>query len=124
MLDLTKYRRIFLKDYTIDINIGVHDFEKKSPQIVVINVDLYILLEHTTCKNDNINDIFSYSYIKKSIIEITNNRHINLQETLCDEIMDKMMNHNLVYAARVSTKKANIYAEAKGIGVERFSVKN
>ena len=34
-------RRLFLRDYEVWINIGVHDFEKKGEQRVLINVDLY-----------------------------------------------------------------------------------
>ena len=31
-------RRLFLRDYEVWINIGVHDFEKKGEQRVLINV--------------------------------------------------------------------------------------
>ena len=35
-------RRLFLRNYEVIINIGLHDFEKKGEQRVLINVDLYI----------------------------------------------------------------------------------
>mgnify|MGYP006345609341 CR=1 FL=1 len=41
---LVDCRRLFLRDYEIYINIGVHDFEKKAEQRVILNVDLYIPL--------------------------------------------------------------------------------
>jgi dihydroneopterin aldolase len=123
-LDIIKYRKIFLRDYSVDINIGVHDYEKIKPQKVIINVDVYILLENTISLNDDINDIFDYDYIKTSINKIISNKHIELQETLCDLIIEKMIEHNLVYAAKVSTEKSDIYPNAKGIGVEIFRVKN
>ena len=124
MLDLTKYRKIFLEDYIIDINIGVYDYEKISPQKIIINVELYILLENTISKNDDINDIFDYNFIKKSIDELVTEKHIELQETFCDKILDKMISHNLVHAARVSIKKPDIYKQANAVGVERFFIKN
>ena len=37
-------RRLFLRNYEIRINIGVHAFEKTAEQRVVMNVDLYIPL--------------------------------------------------------------------------------
>ena len=37
-------RRLFLRNYEVWINIGVHDFEKRGEQRVLINVDLYIPL--------------------------------------------------------------------------------
>ena len=39
-------RRLFLRNYEVMINIGVHDFEKKGEQRVLINVDLYVPLRH------------------------------------------------------------------------------
>ena len=41
-------RRLFLRDYAVWINIGVHDFEKKGEQRVLINVDLYVPLALST----------------------------------------------------------------------------
>jgi len=111
-----------LRDYTIMTNIGVHDYEKIKPQKILINIDIYIPLENSISKNDNINDIFNYDYIRKTIKEIS--KHIELQETLCDKIMEAMLSHNLVYAARVSTEKPDIYYDSKGIGVELFKVKS
>ena len=33
-------RRIFLRDFRLQVSIGIHDFEKEGPQTVVVNVDL------------------------------------------------------------------------------------
>ena len=41
-------RRLFLRNYTVNINIGVHEFEKRGEQRVLINVDLYIPLAQST----------------------------------------------------------------------------
>lgn len=46
--DLTQYRRLFLKNYELDINIGVHAFEKQGEQRVLFNVELYIPLALST----------------------------------------------------------------------------
>ena len=45
---LLSCRRVFLRDYEVWINIGVHDFEKKAEQRVIINVDLYVPLDIST----------------------------------------------------------------------------
>ena len=47
---LVDCRRLFLRDYEIYINIGVHDFEKKAEQRVILNVDLYIPLKENTAQ--------------------------------------------------------------------------
>jgi dihydroneopterin aldolase len=49
--------------------------------------------------------------------------HIQLQETLCDEIMQKMLAHPLVVAARVSSEKPDVYPDCASVGVESFQIK-
>jgi len=41
-------RRLFLSNYEVYINIGVHDFEKRGEQRVLINVDLFVPLVENT----------------------------------------------------------------------------
>ena len=41
-------RRLFLQNYEVNINIGVHEFEKRGEQRVLINVDLFIPLAMST----------------------------------------------------------------------------
>ena len=35
-------RRLFIRDFKLQVSIGIHDFEKKAPQSVVVNVDLLL----------------------------------------------------------------------------------
>ena len=35
-------RRLFIRDFRLQVSIGIHDFEKKAPQTVVVNVDLLL----------------------------------------------------------------------------------
>ena len=44
---LLSCRRVFLRDYEVWINIGVHEFEKRAEQRVIINVYLYVPLDVT-----------------------------------------------------------------------------
>lgn len=121
--DLTHCRRLFLKNYDIFINIGVHDFEKRGEQRVVVNVDLFIPLEQSTPKQDKLDEVVDYDFMRKTIADIVTQGHIHLQETLCDEIIVRMLAHPLVYAARVSTEKPDVYPDCEGVGVEVFRIK-
>lgn len=121
--DLTGCRRLFLRDYDIFINIGVHDFEKRGEQRVIVNVDLFVPLESNTPKQDRLEEVVDYDFMRKTISDIVAKGHIHLQETLCDEIIAKMLAHPLVYAARVSTEKPDVYPDCEGVGVEVFRFK-
>lgn len=122
--ELQNCRRLFLRNYDILINIGVHDFEKKDEQHVIINIDLYVPLGQNTPKEDQLHEVVDYDFMRETIKEIASHGHIQLQETLCDEIMQKMLAHPLVIAARVSTEKPDVYPDCDGVGVEIFKVKN
>lgn len=120
---LANCRRLFLKDYVINMNIGVHEFEKKGEQRVVVNVDLYVPLELNTPTNDDLKEVVDYDFMRQTISDIIASGHIHLQETLCDEIVSRMLAHPLVHATRVSTEKPDVYPDCNGVGVEVFRSK-
>ena len=59
-------RRLFLRDYEVWINIGVHDFEKKGEQRVLMNVDLYVPLAMSTPQRDQLDEVLDYDFIRRS----------------------------------------------------------
>ena len=116
-------RRLFLRNYEVMINIGVHDFEKKAEQRVMINVDLYIPLEQSTPKADQLSEVVDYDFMRETIAHRVAKGHIHRQETLCDDVVKAMLLHPRVRAARVSTMKPDVYPDCEGVGVEVFQVK-
>ena len=121
---LMSCRRLFLRNYEVWINIGVHDFEKKGEQRVLINVELYIPLALSTPKADELTEVVDYDFIRRTIAERVSRGHIHLQETLCDDVLALMLAHPRVMAARVSTEKPDVYPDCEAVGVEVFAVKN
>jgi len=83
------------------MNIGVHEFEKKGEQRVIVNVDLYVPLESNTPQTDDLAEVVDYDFMRQTIADIISAGHIHLQETLCDEIAGRMLAHPLVFATRV-----------------------
>ena len=116
-------RRLFLADYEVWINIGVHDFEKKGEQRVLINVDLYVPLALSTPKADQLSEVLDYDFIRRTIATRVSKGHIHLQETLCDDVLALMLAHPTVRAARVSTQKPDVYPDCASVGVEVFGMK-
>jgi dihydroneopterin aldolase len=117
-------RRLFLRDYEVWINIGVHDFEKRGEQRVLINVDLYVPLALSTPKDDVLSEVVDYDFIRRTISERVARGHVHLQETLCDEVLALMMANPRVKAARVSTEKPDVYPDCDAVGVEVFGLKD
>ena len=117
-------RRLFLRNYEVWINIGVHDFEKKGEQRVLINVDLYVPLAETRPQADELDEVVDYDFMRRTISEYVSRGHIHLQETLCDAVLARMLEHPKVKAARVSTEKPDVYPDCEAVGVEVFGLKN
>ena len=117
-------RRLFLRNYEVMINIGVHDFEKKGEQRVLINVDLYIPLAESTPKEDLLHEVVDYDFMRDTIAKRVAQGHVHLQETLCDDVVKAMLTHPRVRAAQVSTMKPDVYPDCEGVGVEVFQIKD
>ena len=120
---LADCRRLFLRNYEVLIHIGVHGFEKVAAQRVVINVDLYISLAQSTPHNDELHEVVDYDFIRRSIGERVSRGHIQLQETLCDDLLASMLAHPKVRGAQVSTEKPDVYPDCESVGCEVFAVK-
>jgi len=116
-------RRLFLRDYEVFINIGVHAFEKTGEQRVLINVDLYIPLALSTPSADELDEVVDYDFMRRSIGERVAKGHVHLQETLCDDVLALMLAHPKVRAARVSTEKPDVYPDCISVGCEVFGLK-
>ncbi len=121
---LTDCRRLFLRDYQVMSNIGVHDFEKETEQRVLFNVDLFIPLAASTPAQDELSEVVDYDFIRFTIEERVAQGHIQLQETLCDDIARALLMHPKVCGVQVSTRKPDVYPDCESVGVEIFHIKD
>ncbi|MFS2006004.1 dihydroneopterin aldolase [Duganella sp. CT11-25] len=121
---LNDCRRLFLRNYEVLINIGVYEFEKKGEQRLLINVDLYIPLAVSSPTHDQLEEVVDYDFMRDTIAKRMSLGHVQLQETLCDDIVRSMLEHPRVRAARVSTMKPDVYPDCEGVGVEVFKIKD
>lgn len=116
-------RRLFLKNHEALVSIGIHEFEKNAAQRILFNVDVYVLLQNSTPVSDGIEEVVDYDFIRKVIASRISQGHIQLQETLCDDIAVKILAHPNVRAVKMSTEKPDVYPDCEAVGVEVFKVK-
>ena len=117
---LTDCRRIFLRGLSLRVRIGIHDFERAAAQRILFDIDLYVPLVQTTPQCDRIDEVVDYDFVRNEVTQITERGHIDLQETLCDAVLNALLAHPLVVAARVSTRKPDVYDDCEAVGVEAF----
>ena len=77
--------RVFMHDLVLDVEIGVYTHEKGVTQRVRFSVDVD-LIPAVHALNDDIRQAFDYDTIIKGIKTIIARGHINLVETLAEEV--------------------------------------
>ena len=115
---LSDCRRVFLRNFQVMSNIGVHDFEKRGEQRVLFNVELYVPLADSTPKEDELHEVLDYDFIRHTIEQRLAQGHTQLQETLCDDIASALLAHPKVRAVQLSTQKPDVYPDCDSVGVE------
>lgn len=117
-------RRLFLRGHQVLVDIGVHDFEKAAPQRLAIDVDLYVPLAVSTPVHDTLSEVVDYDFIRDVVARRVARGHIELQETLADDLLAALLAHPGVRAARVATAKPDVYPDCDAVGVEVFAFKD
>jgi dihydroneopterin aldolase len=121
---LADCRRLFLRNYVVDANIGIHAIEKEGAQRLALNVDLYVPLALSTPRHDRIHEVVDYDFIRLTIRHRLEQGHINLQETLVDDIARTLLAHPAVRAVRVASEKPDVYPDVDAVGVEVLHFKD
>lgn len=116
-------RKLFLRDHVVEMMIGAHNFEHGQTQRVILNVELFVPYAHSTPKADQLTEVVDYDFVREVIRQRVQAGHIELQETLCDDLATRLLAHPQVQAVRLSSCKPDIYPDCAGVGVEVFRAK-
>ena len=116
-------RRIFLRNHEVAVHIGAHDFEKTQAQRVVFNVELFVPYALSTPQSDDLAEVVDYDFVRELIAARIHQGHVELQETLCDDLAAQMLAHPRVQAVRLSSNKPDVYPDCEAVGVEVFRMK-
>jgi dihydroneopterin aldolase len=110
-------RKLFFRDLAIQAHIGINDSEQGRSQGVLVNITLYM---GTVARpqRDSIKEVFNYDQVRDELHKMIGGRHINLQETLVEEIADMCFGFDAVVAVRVSSEKTDVYNDCAGVGIE------
>jgi dihydroneopterin aldolase len=107
--------RVFVHDLVLDVEIGVYTHEKGITQRVRFSVDVE-LTPASLALEDDIGRAFDYDTIIKGIKDIIARGHINLVETLAEEVARHCLAHPR--AASVTVKIEKLDKEPGAVGVE------
>lgn len=112
--------RILLDALEVQADIGFHEFEVGQPQRLLITVEIW-LDDLSPPADDDPACAWDYDYLRTEVEALASARRYNLQETLAHAIYQRFAAMRGVKALRVATAKPDIYADARGVGVELTS---
>lgn len=113
----TLIQHVFIRDLTLPALIGVYIHEKENPQPIRINLDLAVK-ENMTANKDRLADVVSYEEIADGVRKLIASGHVNLVETLAQQIADMCFSHKRVQTVRVRVEKLAVFEDAVSAGVE------
>ena len=116
-------RKVIIKNYIINIFIGLHDFEKKKKQRVRFNLEI-ISDENIKPNSINLKSIVNYEDIINKITYITNKKHFELLQDLAEEIFDIIFNYKIVKKIKIKIEKLDIIRNTESVGVEIIKKRN
>lgn len=111
--------KIFLDSVEVPLKIGIYDHEQNVPQRVVVDAELYA--DHKTYLEQVDKDsIIDYAKVYERINSWAERPQVQLIEDYLKELMALCFEFETVTACRLSIKKADVFGENQGAGVELF----
>lgn len=110
-------RRVYIKDLMGTCELGIHRHEKGTRQRVRINLQISVI-DNGPPTEDHIDQVVCYEDITKDVRRLLDGPHINLVETLAEEIAKLCFADTRVTAVKVRVDKLDVFEDAESVGVE------
>ena len=112
-------RHVFVRDFVLQCSIGVHQYEREATQRVRINLDLAVREGDSNGNlDDDLANVVCYEELTKGVRKLVGGDHVNLVETLAEDVAALCLIDDRVRSARVRIEKLDILEDAVSVGVE------
>ena len=110
---------VALDEVCVNISCGLHPWERhpERPTRLIVSARLYAPLTAARAADQPIID---YDIVRQRILDLENEGHIDLLETIADRIVDSCFNDPRVAACALTIRKPDIYNESRGAGIDLF----
>ena len=113
-----KYKRkVIIKDFTLNIFVGIHSFEKKKKQRVKFNIEI-LTDPYVSPNSKDLNSILNYEEVVMQIEKLANLKHHELLEDLAENIFNIIFKNKLVKKINLKLEKIDIIKKTKSVGIE------
>ncbi len=112
--------KIFVRDFVLPVNIGAYSFEHGHTQKVRFDVTADVL--RVTKNPEDMRHVFSYDIIMDGIRAIIARGHVELSETLAEQVAAHVLEDPRVMRVTVKVEKLELGAGGVGVEIERKRV--
>jgi len=109
--------KIFIRNLVARGIIGVTEWERKEPQDILINIELFVNLKKCG-KSDRIADTVNYESIAEGALKIGGTGHRQTVEALAEDIAEMCLTKKMVHKVIVRVEKSTLLRFAQAVGVE------
>ncbi|BDA86320.1 hypothetical protein Sa4125_38620 [Aureimonas sp. SA4125] len=109
--------RIFVRDFTLDMEIGAYGFERGRTQKVRFSVDAAVA--PASSAPASMADIYSYDLIMDAVRSLVARGHTDLVETLAEDLAQAVLGDARVTSVTVRVEKLELGPAAVGIEIHR-----
>ncbi len=106
---------LFIEDFDVYADIGIHEFEIGNRQKLLINVEM-VIPGDIEFSSDRLSDTIDYDFIRLGIARLCGERRYRTQEALCHDILALLFEKPGVLRACVTTRKVEVYPDARSAG--------
>jgi dihydroneopterin aldolase len=107
---------IYLKDLRIDTVIGIYDWERRTRQTVILDIEIGTDITKSA-KSDAIEDTLNYKAVAKRILSFVEGSNFQLIETLAERVADILLREFNVPWLRLSVNKQGAVRGVRDVGV-------
>ena len=110
-------RKVLITDLTLQMSIGIHDFEKIKKQEVKFNISIDVSPSLTPIEN-KLKSIVNYETVIKDITKLTKNKHYELLENLAEDIFFELFKNTNIQKIKLKIEKTQIIKNTSSVGIE------
>jgi dihydroneopterin aldolase len=112
-------RHVFVRNLVLNCSIGIHQHERLAVQRIRVNLDLAVREGETNGQlDDELANVVCYEDLTKGLRALASREHVNLVETLAEDVAAMCLGDDRVRSARVRIEKLDIVDDAESVGVE------
>jgi 7,8-dihydroneopterin aldolase/epimerase/oxygenase len=107
---------IYLKDLRIDTIIGIYDWERRTRQTIILDIEIAANISKAA-RSDAIEDTLNYKAVAKRLISFVESSEFHLVETLAEHIAEILLTEFNIPWLRLSVNKQGAVRGVRDVGV-------